>query len=88
MTEATKTKETKTFVVRYAITDYVAVEVERDADISEEALLKSISKDDLVSGEHQTDGAWDSLKDAWRSQDAEVFVYDEDDCYEEAEFAS
>ena len=85
MTQATATK-TKTFIVRYPVTTYVAVEVERDANISEEELLRSISRDDLSKGETQDDCAWDSLKSSWRDADAVVYVYDEDDCYEEAVF--
>ena len=78
---------TKTFIVRYPVVTYHAVEVERDATISEQALLESITRQDLVEGEAQNDCGWDSLKSSWREGDAEVFVYDEDDCYEPAEFA-
>ena len=86
MTTSTAT-QTKTFLVRYPVTTYHAVEVERDTNISEEDLLKSITRTELTAGERQDDCAWDSLKSSWREGDAEVFVYDEDDCYEPAEFS-
>lgn len=74
----------KTFIVRYPVVTYCAVEVERDENITEEELLASITRDDLAAGESQDDCAWDSLKAAWREADAECYVYDEDDCYEDA----
>lgn len=83
MTTTTK----KTFIVRYPVTTYHVVEVERDADISEDALLSSITRKELGEGEHQDDCGWDSVKTSWRDKEAEVYVYDEDDCYEPAEFA-
>ena len=85
MTNATATK--KTFIVRYPVVTYHAVEVERDANITEEELLDSISKSDLMAGEAQDDCAWDSIKSAWREGEADIYVYDEDDCYEPADFA-
>ena len=83
MTNATVT-QTKTFIVQYPVTTYHAVEVERPVDITEEELLKSITRDELMSGEEQNDCGWDSLKSNWRNKVADVYVYDEDDCYEPA----
>ena len=80
------TKTKKTFIVRYPVTTYHAVEVERDTDISEEALLESITRKELGEGEHQDDCGWDSVKTSWRDKEAEVYVYDEEDCYELADF--
>ena len=74
---------TKTFIVRYPST-YHAVEVERPENLTESELLSSITRDELMSGEEQNDCGWDSLKSSWRNGDAQVYVYDEDDCYEEA----
>ena len=75
---------TKKFIVRYPVTIYCDVEVERPETITEEDLLKSITRDELGSGSTSDDCAWDSLKDRWRDKDIEaVYVYDEDDCYEE-----
>ena len=75
---------TKKFIVRYCVTTYQDVEVERPETITQEELLNSITRTELASGSSQDDCAWDSLKDRWRDGDAEaVYVYDEDDCYEE-----
>ena len=73
----------KTFIVRYPVTTYIDVEVERPSDISREELLTSISKDDLINGDTIDEGAWDSLKSAWREGYAD-WICDED--YEEVEF--
>ena len=86
MTTSTAT-QTKTFIVRYPITYYYDVKVERDTSISEEDLLYSITRTELIAGERLDDFAWDSLKSSWREGDAEVFVIDEDDCYELADFS-
>ena len=83
MTTATATK-TKKFIVRYPVTTYYFVEVERAENITEEDLLNSITRDELTKGEAQNDCGWDSIKSAWRDGDAETYVYDEDDCWEEA----
>ena len=82
----TTTVTEKTFVVRYPVVTYHAVEVTRPSDITEDELLQSITREELVSGEVQDDCAWDTLKMAWRDCDAEVFVYDEDECLEYCEF--
>ena len=75
---------TKKFIVRYPLTIFCDVEVERPETITQEELLKSITRDELASGSTQDDCAWDSLKDRWRDADFEaVYVYDEDDLYEE-----
>ena len=79
MTNATA-PETKTFIVRYPVTSYHEVEVERDANITEEALLESVTRDDLMRGDTDDSGAWDSLKSSWRDSDAEVMVEGEDGC--------
>ena len=83
-TQTLQSTSTKTFVVRYEVTTYHAVEVERPENITEEDLLSSITRDELMSGEVQNDCAWDSLKSSWRDGNAAVYVYDEDDCYEDA----
>ena len=76
---------TKKFIVRYPVTIYCDVEVERPEDITEETLLKSITRDELGDASVQDDCTWDSLKDRWRDQDAEgVYVYDEEECYKSA----
>ena len=74
----------KTFIVRYPVTTYVAVEVERDENITEKALLESVTKDELLNGDDQDDCGWDTLKAAWREGVAEVYVYDAEGCYEDA----
>ena len=74
----------KTFIVRYPVTTYVAVEVERDENITQEALLDSVTRQDLVNGETQDDCAWDTLKDSWREGIAEVYTYDAEGLYEDA----
>lgn len=75
---------TKKFIVRYPVTVYQDVEVERPEDITREDLINSITRTELAEGTPQDDCGWDSLKDRWRDGDAEaVYVYDEDDCYEE-----
>ena len=71
----------KTFVVRYPVTTYYAVEVERDDNITENELLESITREELMKGEAQEDCAWDTLKDAWRECEGECYTYDEDGCY-------
>lgn len=76
---------TKKFIVRYPVTIYCDVAVERPENITEEELLKSITRNELADGDIQDDCAWDSLKDRWRDQDHEaVYTFDEDDLYEEA----
>ena len=77
MTNSTATKtDTKTFTIRYIVTGYYDVEVERPADITKEELLNSVDRDELMSGEENSDSAWDNLKAAWREGDADI--YDED----------
>lgn len=79
MTTETLTKTgTKTFVIQYPVTSYTQVTIERSSDISEEDLLKSVTKDDLVSGYHDQENSWDSLKDSWReSVPGDLFITDE-----------
>jgi hypothetical protein len=74
MTTSTKT-ETKTFYVSYRVVSYFGVYVERDANITQEELIKSITKDELFTGE--ADGEWDGLKDAWREGDVS-YIRNED----------
>ena len=83
MTIATAT-ETKTFIVRYPVTTYYAVKVVRDADITEEALLQSVTREEITHGESEDDCAWDSIKNEWRECNAEVMMEDEDGCYDYA----
>ena len=71
----------KTFIVRYPVTTYYAVEVERPEGITEEELLASVTREELTSGEPQEDCAWDTLKEAWRDCDGEVFTYDGEGLY-------
>jgi len=77
MTTAT-TKQT--YTLHYSVSTTYVVEVERDADISEEALLSSITRDELeeaVEGEDM----WGNLKEAWRAaspRDGSVFITDEE----------
>ena len=81
MTNATETK-TKTFTIHYPVTLYTLVSVERDANISEEELLASISKDDLVNGSEDDDGAWEDLKCVWRdATPGDLTITDEDGDY-------
>ena len=80
MTTAT---QTKTFIIRYPVSTYHEVCVERPADISEEELLGSISRQDLTNGMHCDDDAWDSVKDAWREGKAD-YICDEE--YDEIDF--
>ncbi len=79
----TSTTQTKTFIVRYPVTTYIDVEVQRPSDITEEELLNIIDKDELVNGVENDEGGWDSLKSAWRDGSPDV-ILDED--YEEVEF--
>ena len=68
----------KEFSIIYPVTSYVRVTVTRDANISEEDLLASISKDDLVNGSYDDDGVWDDLKEVWRSATpGELSIQDE-----------
>jgi hypothetical protein len=82
-TSASLSAQTKTFIVRYPITAYVDVSVDHPSDISKEDLLSGISRDELVLGVSENDGAWDSLKSAWRDA-ATCEIYDEE--YEEELF--
>ena len=76
----------KTFIVRYPVVTYYAVEVEREEGTSVKDITESITRAELVTGEAQDDCAWDSIKEAWRDPaQAEVYVYDEDGCYEDYE---
>ena len=56
---------TAEFTIRYELKSYWYVTVDRDPNITEEDLLASIDKDELLSGEENSDSAWDELKDAW-----------------------
>ena len=73
MTTSTQT-DLKTFSISYRVVSYHYVQVDRPADITQAELLKSITKDELVSGEE--DGGWDGLKDAWRQGDVS-YIQDE-----------
>ena len=44
--------QAKTFIVRYPVVTYIDVELERSSDITREDLIESLSKDDLVNGDH------------------------------------
>ena len=79
----TSTTQNKTFIVRYPVTTYIDVEVERPSHITREELLSSIDRDELVNGLEQNDCAWDSLKSAWREGYTDG-IFDEE--YEEVEF--
>jgi hypothetical protein len=78
MTTSTKT-ETKTFSIFYRVVSDYIVEVERDANITEDELLKSITKDELLTGEES--GGWDGLKHAWREGDTSCINIDGDDAF-------
>jgi hypothetical protein len=73
MTTSTKT-ETKQFYISYCVVSSFGLYVERDANITKEELLESITRDDLHTGE--ADGEWDGLKDAWREGCVNC-IYDE-----------
>ena len=79
----TTSTQTKTFIIRYPISSFHEVCVERPSDISEDELLGSISRQDLINGSQFDGGVWDSLKDAWREGNAD-YICDED--YEEIDF--
>ena len=72
---------TKTFRLFYNTNSMWEVEVERDEDITLVDLLESITRDELIEGS-EVEGGWDSLKDAWRSDDT-AFILDKDgdDCF-------
>ena len=70
---------TKKFTINYPMTVYVVVEVERPANITEEDLLASITKDDLANAPVNDSNSWDSLKEEWRSAGAgELYIHDEE----------
>ena len=63
----------KTFIIRYPVVTYHNVTVVRDENITEDDLLDGITREELEEGESDTDCAWDTLKDAWREMNGEVF---------------
>ncbi len=74
MTTTTK----QTYTLHYSVSTTYVVEVERDADISEEALLSSITRDELAQATEGED-VWGNLKEAWRAaepRDGSVYITD------------
>ena len=65
MTTATKT-ETKEFILCYKVPCYTRVTVTRPANITEQELIDSITRDEMADCEEF--GSWDDLKEAWRDQ--------------------
>ena len=72
---ASTSADTQTFMVSYRMVVYNNVRVERPADITEEDLIASISKDDIVNGDCEV--TWDDVKAAWQDNDISA-IYDED----------
>jgi hypothetical protein len=58
------TTKTQTFVIEYELRVPYRVEVERPADITQDDLYKSITRDELSTGE--PGNLYDATKDAWR----------------------
>ena len=75
---------TRTYRIQYPVTTYYEVCVVRDVDITEDDLLKSVTRTELANGEEIGD-AWDALKDAARECNVSL-ILDRDG--EEIEFAN
>jgi hypothetical protein len=69
--------ELKTFQVSYRVVSYYDIQVERPANITEEELIASITRDEALGGNGEESGGWDGLKEAWRTQDVSL-ILDED----------
>jgi hypothetical protein len=78
MANATATK-TKKFTIHYPVTTIHQVTIERAEDITEEELLQSVTRDDLVGGHPDHSGIWDSIKDSWRnSEPGDCYISDDE----------
>ena len=63
--------------VNYNVNVTYTVEIERETLPTEEDLIDSITKDELVNGDGEL--TWDAIKDAWRfSNPADIIITDDE----------
>ena len=63
--------------VNYNVNVTYTVEIERETLPTEEDLIDSITKDELVSGDGEL--TWDAIKDAWRFSDPSDIIITDDE---------
>ena len=66
---------TRTYVISYEVTTYYDVPVERPADITEDELLSSITRQELWNAQETGDG--DGLKEAVREKRVSLILDEE-----------
>ena len=63
--------------VNYNVNVTYTVEIERETLPTEEDLIDSITKDELVNGDGEL--TWDAIKDAWRfSNPVDIIITDDE----------
>ena len=63
--------------VNYNVNVTYTVEIERETLPTEEDLIDSITKDELVNGDGEL--TWDAIKDAWRCSDPSDIIITDDE---------
>ena len=63
--------------VNYNVNVTYTVEIERETLPTEEDLIDSITKDELVNGDGEL--TWDAIKDAWRYSDPTDIIITDDE---------
>ena len=62
--------------ISFAVTHYYTIAKDVNDGVTKEEIIESITRDEFFQAE--CDGAWDDMKDAWRSNEPELFtVYNE-----------
>ena len=63
--------------VNYSVIVTYTVEIERETLPTEDELIDSITKDELVNGDGEL--TWDAIKDAWRFSDPSDIIITDDE---------
>ena len=63
--------------INYNVNVTYTVEIERETLPTEEDLIDSITKDELVNGDGEL--TWDAIKDAWRFSDPTDIIITDDE---------
>ena len=63
--------------VNYSVNVTYTVEIERETLPTEDELIDSITKDELVNGDGEL--TWDAIKDAWRFSDPSDIIITDDE---------
>lgn len=63
--------------VNYSVNVTYTVEIERETLPTEEDLIESVTKDELVNGDGEL--TWDAIKDAWRYSNATDIIITDDE---------